>query len=200
MIKLFEQYNDYYQVKSWLDKRRIKNYIINDDLTVDVNGNVQIDDKSITEIPVQFGKVSGDFNISYNNFTTLKGCPHSVGADFICSSNKLTSLKFSPKIVKIDFYCQQNKLTSLEGCPEYIGEDFYCHDNKITTLGYSPKILNGGFHYSGNNLPFEITSIDLDILILLKYQEEYGIWNSDGSLNKSRFDIFINDYNSDLLI
>lgn len=45
MIKLFEQFNEYSQVKSWLDEMGIEKYTINDDLTVDVDYDVELDEK-----------------------------------------------------------------------------------------------------------------------------------------------------------
>ena len=30
------------QIKKWLDEHKIRNYTINDDLTIDVNGNVNL--------------------------------------------------------------------------------------------------------------------------------------------------------------
>ncbi len=45
------------EVKKILDDLSIKNYIINDDLTVDVNGHVNLRNKNLISIPVKFSKV-----------------------------------------------------------------------------------------------------------------------------------------------
>ena len=66
----------------FLSDNLIKNYTINEDLSVDVIGDVFINELKLNEIPIQFGKVSGSFDCSYNFLTTLKGCPISVGGDF----------------------------------------------------------------------------------------------------------------------
>lgn len=39
----------------------IKNYTINEDSTIDVDGNVDLRNKGLTKIPLKFGKVSGKF-------------------------------------------------------------------------------------------------------------------------------------------
>ena len=61
------------KIEDWLNKHEIKNYIINDDLTVDVNGDVRLEGRGIKKILVKFNKVIGDFNIGVNYLRTLKG-------------------------------------------------------------------------------------------------------------------------------
>lgn len=74
------------QIKEWLDKNGIVNYTINNDLTIDVKGDVYLYRYPETELPeyIQFKNVSGDFIIEYSNLTSLKGCPKEVGGDFYC--------------------------------------------------------------------------------------------------------------------
>ena len=55
------------EIKTWLDKYEIKNYTISDDLTVEVNGGVDLSNKSLKEIPFKFKKINGFFDCSYNN-------------------------------------------------------------------------------------------------------------------------------------
>ena len=49
------------EIQNWLDRLRIKNYTINEDLTVDIKGDIEISSKDLTIIPVQFGNVTGSF-------------------------------------------------------------------------------------------------------------------------------------------
>jgi len=100
------------EVSGWLNEMEINNYTINENLKVDVAGDVNLDSRELTEIPVQFGKVSGNFS---------------------CHINELTSLKGSPEFVGGDFGCCLNQLTSLQGCPEFVGgEHFdYAGNNKF---------------------------------------------------------------------
>ena len=207
MIKLFEQYNEYSQVKEWLDKKSIMNYTINNDLTVDVNGGVNLNSNrynsdGLSEIPIQFGEVSGDFLIANNMLTTLVGSPKKVGGTFNCLGNELTSLKGGPIEVNGNFDCYNNKLTSLEGCPQYIGHHFKGDGNNIVTLKYVPKNF-GVMDISYKTLPREVELFcylsNTKTKLLFKHQEDYGIWNTDGSFNKGRWGIFLQDYQAGMI-
>ena len=68
------------QIIKWLDSFDIKNYNINDDLTIDVNGHVDLAEKSLTCFPsfIKFNKVSSSFYCYRNQLTSLKGCPTTV--------------------------------------------------------------------------------------------------------------------------
>jgi len=130
----------------------IKRYTISDELTVDVNGNVDLHGKRRTRIPITFGKVTGDFFCNDNNLTSLKGAPEKVGGYFDCSSNNLTSLKGAPNKVGGGFYCSENNLTSLKGSPNKVGEDFNCSFNNFTSLEGAPEKVDGDFNCSENEL------------------------------------------------
>jgi hypothetical protein len=106
------------------EKYGIKNYTINDDGSIDVNGDVYLWSRRLTELPLTFNKVTGSFDCGNNNLTSLKGCPVWVGVSFICSYNNLTSLEFSPDYVGSNFWCQYNKLTN-NYCETEIGSKFY---------------------------------------------------------------------------
>ena len=128
-------------------KYNITDYTINDDGTIDVNGNVDLSQMKLTELPLRFNKVTGNFNCFDNKLTTLKGCPRWVGGYFNCSRNELTSLEFSPDYVGGEFYCEDNQLTSLEFSPDYVGGDFYCTGNKLTN-NYCDTEIGGNFYTS----------------------------------------------------
>ena len=101
------------EIESWCDEVGIKNYTINSQGEIDVDGDVILRRSDLKELPYKFGRVSGDFNISYNrNIKSFKNCPHFVGDSFLCS------------------YCPQ--LESLEGCPKVIRQFFICEEcNKV---------------------------------------------------------------------
>ncbi len=69
-----------------------KNYTINPDHSIDVDGDVDISNKGLTKLPLKFGKVSGYFNCTNNKLTNLKGMS-SVGGNFDFSGNNITSLE-----------------------------------------------------------------------------------------------------------
>jgi len=120
-------------------KYLIESYTILDDGSIDVLGNVRLSSLKLTELPLKFNKVSGNFYCQTNGLTTLEGCPEWVGGHFYCSRNKLTSLEGGPKIVEMSYDCTDNQLTTLKGCPEKIGSEFHAGSNKLTEIDFCPK-------------------------------------------------------------
>ena len=132
------------------EKHGIENYIINDDGSIDVNGDVYIQNSEFTEIslkltelPLKFNKVRGDFDCSNNKLTTLKGCPKYVGGNFSCGNNNLTDLKGSPKVIDGSFYCSGNYLKSYVS-DSIVGKTFYCQliDDDFIVANYNEWNLN----------------------------------------------------------
>jgi hypothetical protein len=137
--QLFENSNNQFlqtreEIETWLQKMKIRNYTIRDDLMVDVDGNVDLSKKNLSFIPVKFWEVGGDFDCSHNQLTSLNGAPREVGGSFWCGRNQLTSLKGAPREVGRGFFCYNNQLTSIEGAPREVGADFNCRFNKLTSL------------------------------------------------------------------
>ena len=143
----------------------IKNYTINDDGSIDVDGDVNLDNRGLTELPLDFNKVTGDFYCVHNKLTTLKGSPKYVGG-FYCNVNNLTSLEYSPKEVGDSFSCGSNKLTSLEFSPEKVGSDFNFIDNEIRDLyGISDYIGAYLYCYKENPISSIINQeVDMDFV------------------------------------
>jgi hypothetical protein len=98
-------------ISKWLGEMDVINYIINDDLTIDVKGHADFYGRDLYKFPdyIQFNKIfQGYFSCSGNYLTSLRGCPLDVNGDF---------------------YCDDNRLTSLEGCPLYVNGSFFCAYN-----------------------------------------------------------------------
>jgi len=129
----------------------IKNYTINSDGIVDVDGNVDFCYGYLTKLPLKFGNVSGIFSCQFNQLNTLEGCPQSVGGNFHCSYNKLTTLEGCPQSVGGNFSCGHNELTTLEFCPQSVG-NFHCNNNLLTTLEGGPQSVGGDFSCGYNEL------------------------------------------------
>ena len=140
-------------------KYNIKNYTINPDGSIDVDGDVNLWNFGLTELPLIFNRVTGYFLCDDNKLTSLKGSPRWIGGYFDCRYNRLTSLEFSPEYVGSDFWCNNNKLTD-NYCDSEIGGSFYTsldqyglifQDNKATNynewrkLYKRKKILNDIF-------------------------------------------------------
>ena len=131
------------------EKYKIIDYTINDDLSIDVDGGVNLNNMGLKYLPHRFNYVSGNFNCFVNKLKTLEGSPQTVDGDFSCYFNKLKTLKGSPQTVGGGFYCFDNKLESLEGSPKTINGDFDCSYNKLTDLEYFPEV-NGSVTIYGN--------------------------------------------------
>lgn len=140
------------EIKGWLDGKQITSYTINEDLSVDVNANVQLSFKAIQNLPVQFGIVKGSFSCTNNNLKTLKGSPRVVIGDFNCSSNKLESLVGGPQEVGKIYNATKNKLISLEGIALKIGDDAHFGFNKLTTLSDVSCSVAGHFYCHHNQI------------------------------------------------
>jgi hypothetical protein len=139
MYRLFDQGSiSYAELLDWVtqicDKHKIKNWTLNKEGRVDVDGFVNLDDIGLTRLPIRFGKVSGTFDCVNNQLTTLEGAPQEVGRNFYCHNNYLTTLEGAPQEVGRNFRCNDNQLTTLEGAPKKVGESFYCYRNQLITL------------------------------------------------------------------
>ena len=124
------------------------NYVINDDMTVDVD----IKNKSIKEFEVEFNEVSGYFDCgSCTSLKTLQGAPETVNGKFYCyDCTSLKTLEGAPKTVGGYFDCYACKsLTSLEGAPKEVSGYFYCsYCKSLTSLEGAPKTVGGYFDCS----------------------------------------------------
>ena len=117
-----------------IEKYQIKNYTFNDDLSIDVDGDVNLDSRELTKIPIKFRNVSGYFSCYSNKLTSLEGGPKTVVGYFDCRFNKLTSLIGSPETIGDFLSCRFNRLKSLDGCAKTIGGDLYLTSNELTSL------------------------------------------------------------------
>lgn len=187
------------EVVQLLKKYNIENYSINEDLSVDVRGIVDLSRENLEHIPINFNKVLHSFHCNFNNLKSLAGAPKEVGADFSCMRNKLTSLKHMPlKATSVDcsfnflksldclplnvetLRCDNNQITSLRGVFDTI-HTLTCTDNLLTSLKYCPAdILN--LDCSSNkltilDLPFSIKrffTLDISNNLIKTLQNFHG--------------------------
>jgi hypothetical protein len=173
-----------------------------------VGGNFRCGHNKLSSLEGGPVTVGGDFFCSGNNLSSLVGSPTTVSGDFYCSNNKLTSLEGSPTVVDVfscnenqltnliggpfivgSFYCHHNDLTSLEGAPTTVGSDFVFSYNKLTST-YAGDVdieVNGMVSIPGNLLPQLIMDHVDHIILILKYQRHFYIWNDDLTLNEENF-------------
>jgi len=137
-------------IKRKCKKFGIKNYTINEDSTIDVDGDVNLHRDRLTKLPLKFGKVSGDFSCHRNQLKSLSGAPLSVGGDFSCYSNELKSLSGAPLSVGGGFSCSYNQLKSLEGISGRISGVIYCYNNQLRDVKGVKDGWLGDFGVDGN--------------------------------------------------
>ena len=98
------------EIEAWCDDMGIRNYTINSQGEIDVDGNVWLNNKYFKELPYKFGTVTGFFSLEdCKNLTSLKNCPNYITGDNmfdIDGCTKLDSLKYIPKKVCGCFLCK----------------------------------------------------------------------------------------------
>jgi hypothetical protein len=157
---------------------------INSQGLVDVVGNVRLKSK-LTELPVKFGHVSGDFRCTGNQLKSLAGTPHSVGGYFNCYNNKLTSLTGAPQTVSGYFGCDYNQLESLIGAPQTVDGAFSCIGNPLTSLTGVPASIGGEFWcYYSATLPLMRALVASSIHIFSAPQGFNEVMNRHAGLGK----------------
>jgi hypothetical protein len=112
IIKLCKEYN-------------ITKYTINDDYSIDVDGNVDLSSKNLTKIPIKFNKVTGFFSCVGNMLVDLENAPRRVERNFMCQNQyygSFISLKGAPDYVGFRFDFNENEnLKDFTDFPTYVG-------------------------------------------------------------------------------
>jgi hypothetical protein len=152
------------------NKYEIKNYTINGDGSIDVDGDVNLESFNLKSIPVKFNTVGGYFMCGHNQLTSLVGCPNTVGGYFMCNNNQLTSLLGCPNEVDDYVNCNFNPFTTLEFCPTVVGGRFFCGTTQL------PNEYINLFNYSAKVLTL------VEQPIFLKYQSYYDVWTPEFNL------------------
>jgi len=182
------------------EKYEIKNYTINDDLSIDVDGGVYLDERNLEYLPLKFNYVSGDFNCDQNELESLEGCPITVDGNFDCYRNKLITLEGCPQTVDGDFYCFGNNLVSLEGCSEIINGTFNCCGNKLKDLEYFPEV-NGDIYILFNpvySLVHTFIGNEETDSFMIEDFNDYEIVRNRDTVMLDRLQTFIRDNNLEM--
>ena len=154
------------------EKYEIENYIINDDLSIDVDGAVDLYNKKLEYLPLKFNYVDGNFN---------------------CARNKLKTLEGSPKTISGYFYCYFNELKSLEGGLQTVGGHFGCEDNKLRDLEHFPEV-SGSINIEGNTVNLLVyTFIKKADSFMIEDFIDYEIVRNGDTVMLDRLQTFIRD-------
>lgn len=141
---------------TWCNKYiRNDKWKLNENGRVDVQGNVIISNKNLSEIPVNFGYVTGDFSIYKNNLKNLRGCPVEVGGKF---------------------FCGLNPFETLEGCPKEIGGNFNAYGIPYSFIKDNIKYIpNVNIYYDYNRKLFSDEMESLKLVDKLKFIEKLDL-------------------------
>ena len=195
-LKLFERFKD---IDDLCEEYGIYRYTVNSDGSIDVNGNVNLENENLDKLPLNFNYVSGYFVCTNNNLTSLIGSPKKIGGDFDCANNNLSSLSGAPCEVGGIFACNKNQLSSLKDSPKKVGSHFYCDNNQLITLKDGPKVVGGHFNFHRNPLPKLLYDNYKYIKEILKWQDEYNIWRND-KLDEFRFEEMMIDIKEEMIL
>lgn len=146
--KIREALNIYYDVYA--------DHVINDDGTVDVMGGVSCNGLPPDRVmPVQFGTVSGDFEIQTGlRPVSLVGSPHTVGGIFnIQNNNRIVDLQGGPQSVQRYVLGKGNRITSLGGIAAHVTEALVIHENSLHSLEHLPPDLPSLYVGYNEHLP-----------------------------------------------
>ena len=179
------------EIEKWLNQCEIKNYELIEDnkygYVVNVNDGVILFSRNLSSLSVKFNEVYGIFNCSFNELTSLEGCPKIVHGDFYCYGNKLESLKGCPEIVNGNFSFGNNLISSLKYCPEIIHHNFYASDNNLTIEGlkYLPKNIKSKIEIKDNKKLSNLQNIENIEELKEKLEEIFKIKEEQEKISKS---------------
>jgi hypothetical protein len=172
---------------------RIENYTINDDLSIDVDGDVSLTSNGLEYLPLKFNYVSGSFYCYKNELKSLKGSPKTVGGHFYCHSNKLKTLEGCPQTVDGFFDCSHNELKTLEGSPQTVGGNFYCSFNELRDLEHFPEV-SGSINIEENTVYLLVyTFIENADSFMIEDFNDYEIVRNRDTVMLDRLQTFIRD-------
>lgn len=116
------------------EKYNINKYIINNDLSINVDGDVNLVSQKLTYLPLNFNIVNGNFDCYNNKLKSLIGSPNNVLYCYDCSGNSLASTQYMPKRIGEYLNLSYNRLKDIKHIPTDIKGDIYIHNNPIYSL------------------------------------------------------------------
>ena len=152
LMEIYRFFSTREEIEEFCEANNIQNYKINDDLTVDVMGDVNLRGKNLYVLPFRFRDVQGNFDVSENHLFNLINSPRAVGKSFFCSHNNLRDMAFMPQAIGEALDCSHNSIESFDFWLHSISTHFNCSYNQLSSLFNCPSVINGSFDCSHNNL------------------------------------------------
>lgn len=120
-------------------------------------------------LPISFGVVSGDFDVSYNELETIEGSPIWLNGNLNCTYNNLTNLK---------------------GMPYYLGKILLVQHNPLTDILPKP---NGLYRLNINIDDIPRHALDTVVSQLIEYRNR-GVKITSSPMSKTNTLDFIESY------
>jgi hypothetical protein len=111
-----------FEIESWLFDNKVQAWVVNDDLSINVDGSVIIEQKLLKSLPYKFNRVNGAFSVYRNDLKSMENCPSYVGrGDFSVEANyKIKDFKGSPRVVNGDYSIIDTSITSFHDIHKHI--------------------------------------------------------------------------------
>ncbi len=115
----------------WVDET----FIFESDGKVMVEGNLDLRDRGISELPPGLYRVEGKLNLGYNNFTKIENIPEAV-TELYMFENQISKVENIPESVKT-LGLSHNQITKMENFPSSL-KKIDLRDNQISQI-YLPQ-------------------------------------------------------------
>lgn len=136
-----DKLNNKFDIQNWLNNVHVKNYTIHDDLSVTLEETLDLSNKNLSFIPIDFKEIKGkNVNLSKNYLVRLPLLPKELD-NLNVSENRLEDLMGCPEIIHFYFNCESNNLLSLKGGPKTVGRQYFAQDNMIQNYQSSPEYV-----------------------------------------------------------
>ena len=120
----FIKYTTKKQIAHWFDRMIYSppEYFINDDLSVDMEGNLNIP-KKCQKIPFKMNSLRGNFVTTDDAaFASMVNMPKRIYGSVFINDCKLTNLDGMPELISGSLYMDQNKIKSLHNIHVHLKE------------------------------------------------------------------------------
>lgn len=110
--------------------------------------SVFLSHKNLTQIPLNFKKVTGHFYCDNNQLTSLQGCPKVLGGSLYSNNNQIWTFQ-GVGLINRSFYCENNPIEIIWNFFKLDKSKWKSHMrfidvvNTYETLFPSPKIIDG---------------------------------------------------------
>lgn len=102
-------------IELFCEEFNITKYYINEDYSINVHQNVDLDRFIGDELPIKFNKVKGYFSCSKSNIKSFKNFPNFIEENIYFQGNIIENFHEFPKIIKGRIVLWGSTIKSLEG-------------------------------------------------------------------------------------